>query len=409
MNRLKILFSIIFIISFVMCGVHGYGQSVNSKYIPKQIQKSITDSLPVNPAMTFVKNMGIGINIGNTLDAIGTHDWHSGENGWGNPNISRDFIRALKNHGYKTIRLPVTWAEYIGPAPDYKIGTCVFDDCNTCPNRMNRVEEVVKWIIAEDMYCILNLHHDGGHSDKSWILDAGDNPEKIADMFAKIWKQIAARFAGISQDKLIFESMNEVGFNTLYSRSKKRAYDTMNTLNQIFTDTVRQTPGNEDRFLLIAGYYTDIDRTIDAAFKMPADTISNRLILSVHFYNPADFTIAESNTGWGFRNNWGAAADYQEILTQFNKLRRAYLNKGIPVILGEYGVTLLNKIEDDRIKWMAAVTQTCLNYGVCPVLWDTGWKIDDKGKDFGGEVSREPPYALRNALKTVLSVLIQGD
>jgi len=401
MKIVKLILLFIIILAVVMCtpARHGTGNPVNSpeqEEILKHIPASIINSLPANPAMTFVQNMGIGINIGNTLDAIGTHTWHARETGWGNPVITREFIRALKNYGYKTIRLPVTWAEYMGPAPDYKISTCVFNDCFSCPDRMDRVEEVVRWILEEDLYCIINLHHDGGHSDKSWILNAAGNPGETANQFAAVWKQIAQRFSGVSHEKLIFESMNEVGFDTIWNRwggitGKNEAFDILNMLNQTFVDTVRQTAGNENRYLLIAGYWTDINQTCDPLFKLPADTIEQRIILSVHYYDPSTFTIAEErDNSWGFRESWGTVMDYHELTGQFNKLKINFLDKGIPVIMGEYGVTFKNKIEEDRIKWMTAVTQISLNYGICPILWDTG-----------GEINRRPPFTMRNTLKTV--------
>ncbi|MCL2264693.1 MAG: cellulase family glycosylhydrolase [Treponema sp.] len=400
MKNLKVLFVLLIIFSLIMCKAENkQPEDPLQEEALKLIPASIIDTLPVNPAMTFVQNMGIGINIGNTLDAIGTNDWHSGENGWGNPDITREFIQALKSYGYKSIRLPVTWAEYMGPAPDYNIGTCLFN-CGKCPDRMDRVEEVVKWILNEDMYCIVNIHHDGGHSDKSWILDAEREPEKVAQQFAAVWKQIAQRFSGIAQDKLIFESMNEVGFDDLWNRrigtgGRGEAYAVLNMLNQTFVDTVRGTAGNENRYLLIAGYWTNIEQSIDGLYKMPADTINNRLILSVHYYDPSIFCIAEeTNNSWGFRNDWGKPADYAHLTSELNKLKTFYLNKGIPVIIGEYGVTLKNKIDEDRIKWMAAVTQHCLNYGICPILWDTG-----------GEISRRAPYTMRHTLQRVWSIL----
>jgi len=401
MKKLKFLFIVIIILSVVMCKPKGNNQTGSDplqedalRFIPA----SIKENLPDNPAMAFVQNMGIAINIGNTLDAIGTHDWHSGENGWGNPNITRDFIKALKNYGYKSIRLPVTWAEYMGSAPDYKIGTCVFN-CGKCPNRMDRVEEVVKWILEEDLYCIVNIHHDGGHADKSWILGASKEPERVTAQFASVWRQAAERFSGVAQDKLIFESMNEVGFDDLWNRrgviGKSDAYDRLNMLNQTFVDTVRSTAGNENRFLLIAGYWTDINDSVDPLFKMPGDTIDHRLILSVHYYDPSVFTIAEErDNSWGFRDTWGNFTDYEDLKKQYNKLKVTFLDKGIPVIMGEYGVSLKNKDDDSRIKWMAAVTQISLNYGICPVLWDTG-----------GEINRHPPFVMRDTLKRVWEIV----
>jgi len=361
------------------------------------------------------KALGLGINIGNTLDAIGTNTWHSGETGWGNPVITREFIKALKNHGFKTIRLPVTWAEYIGPAPNYRIASCVFPDCSGCPDRMDRVEEVVNWILEEGMYCILNLHHDGGNSDKSWILSMSTNEEETLRKFEAVWTQIVRRFRNAS-DKLILESMNEVGFDDIWNRrsgnqsQKNEAYRKLNALNQSFVNTVRASGGgNATRMLLIAGYWTDIDATCDPLFKMPDDRVNNRLLLSVHYYTPPQFAVADNpNTSWGFRDDWGTAAtvseDMAELTRQFDKLKVSFIDKGIPVILGEYGVTKRNKVEEGRIRWMTAVTQICLDYGICPVLWDTG--INPAANNNSGEIQRVHPYAMTTTFRRVLDALI---
>jgi len=346
-------------------------------------------------AVDFVKDMGIGVNIGNTLDSIGSNSWTAGETGWGNPQITKGFIKALKKYGYKTIRLPVTWAEHIGPGPDYAIEEAW----------MNRVAEVVEWILAEDMYCILNIHHDGGEADRSWILGAATNVQGVTKQFATVWNQIAGRFAGAS-DYLVFEAMNEVGFSSLWDQwnpaknKKQEAFSIVNSLNQTFVNTVRNSnSNNKSRFLLISGYYTDIDHTCDPLFKMPTDTITDKFLLSIHYYTPATFCIAEElNNGWGFRADWGneatAESDNEELVRQFNKLTTTFIDDGIPVIIGEYGVTRQNKVEAGRIRWMTAVTQLCLDYGMCPVLWDTGLRN-------GSDIDRYAPYEMSDSLKSV--------
>jgi endoglucanase len=344
------------------------------------------DGDKIETVIPNLPGMGVGVNIGNTLDCIGTNTWTAGETGWGNPKITREFVKALKSYGYKTVRLPVTWAERMGPAPNYTIEKAWMD----------RVEEVVNWILEEGMYCILNLHHDGGEADKSWILGAATDRVGVSDRFAKVWKQIAGRFRNSSADKLIFESMNEVGFRG----DKSTAYEILNGLNQTFVDTVRADgSANARRPLLIAGYYTDINDTCDPRFLMPQDTQEVKLLLSIHYYTPATFCIAdETNNSWGFRADWGspatAAADNEEIIRQFNKLKTRFIDNGVKIIIGEYGVTQKNKVEAGRIRWMTAVTQACLDYGMCPVLWDTG-----------GEIGRNSPYTMSSMLKEVLKNL----
>ena len=358
--------------------------------------RSSANELPEGPSFEFVRNMGIGINIGNTLDAINNHvsETPAGETGWGNPPITREFIRALKNYGYATIRLPVTWAEYLGPAPNFQIAS----------ERMNRVEEVVNWILDEDMYCILNLHHDGGTSPKSWILKAGNDPQGITEQFKTVWRQIAARFSSAS-DKLIFESMNEVGFdiwnqwNSATNDKKPEAYRILNGLNQAFVDTVRASGGgNVSRFLLVSGYWTDIDLTCDALFKMPQDTLEDRMLLSLHYYTPAVFCILDQDASWG-RNqtDWGSRGDYDQLLDQFDKVRQNFIDRGVPVILGEYGVSFSRtKVEAARTRWIAGVTQTCLDNGICPVFWDTG-----------NDIKRSPStnYMMSDALKNAWAAI----
>jgi len=374
-NLKKFFLSALAILAFASCQTDGK-PSVQSSY---------------DTSVEMVRGMGIGINIGNTLDCIGTNTWIAGETGWGNPKITREFIAALKKYGYKTIRLPVTWAENMGPGPNYTI----------TETWMSRVEEVVNWILEADMFCILNLHHDGGESDKSWILKAGDDPVGVTKQFAAVWKQIATRFSGASE-KLIFEAMNEVGFkmwnqwDASTNGKKPEAFSILNTLNKTFVDTVRATGSNNtSRFLLISGYYTDIDLSCDPLFKMPTDTIDDHLILSVHYYTPATFCILEKDESWGKnQTDWGSTADYAELNRQFAKLKTNYLDKGIPVILGEYGVTFSStKIEAARTRWIAAVTQICIDNDICPVFWDTG-----------NDIKRSPAtsYAMSKALSDAL-------
>jgi endoglucanase len=334
------------------------------------------------PPVELVRDMGIGVNIGNTLDSIWDGPQAAGETGWGNPVITKSFITALAKHGYHTIRLPVTWAEHLGSGPGYLIEE----------TWMDRVEEVVNWCLDEGLYVILNLHHDGGGSQESWILNAANDPDGVTKQFSAVWGQIAARFSGAS-DYLIFEAMNEVGFDKMpYGDAQKL----LTRLNQAFVDTVRASgDNNPQRYLLVSGYWTDIDRSCDAQYQLPNDK-AGKLILSVHYYTPATFCIAENpNNSWGFKGEWGSGGDYAELASKFEKLQTRFISNTVPVILGEYGVVKnQHKDEASRVKWMSEVTQTSLDHGICPVLWDTGT-----------EISRYAPYAMSASLKAVMDTV----
>jgi endoglucanase len=350
-----------------------------------------------------LEGWGIGVNIGNTFDSLNTNSI-AGETGWGNPLVSRDYIRALKAYGFNTVRLPVSWVDHMGDAPNYTIDT----------EWMNRVEEVVNWILDENMYCILNLHHDGGgtatNNQKYWIkkISIPERETEVTNRFAKVWEQIAGRFRNAS-NKLILESMNEVGFDNLWNRyaggqaeGKAEAFRLLNKLNQTFVNTVRATGGkNENRPLLIAGYWTDITNTCDPLFKMPEDTAQDKMILSVHYYTPWNFCGGDSTT-------WGTTAHINELNRLFNMLQTNFIDKGVPVILGEYGVDIKSgsavKEPESRVKWMTEVTQICLDMDICPVLWDTGMRSNNQGM---ADIEREAPFAISKDLQAMLGGLKQ--
>jgi endoglucanase len=356
---------------------------------------------PPDTVKAFVMDMGLGFNIGNSLDSWG------GETAWGNVAINQTFIKALKNYGFKTIRLPITWAETMGPAPDYKINA----------SRLARVETIVNWCLKEGLYVIINIHHDGHGNSKSWIQNAPKNyPDNeanvtaVANQLAAVWKQIAGHFSNYS-NCLVFEAMNEVGFDELWKRyqggqteQKAEAYRILNLLNQTFVDTVRATgKKNASRFLLIPGYWTDIENTCDPLFKMPADTIEDRLTLSVHYYTPWDFA------GDSKRATWGTDSDINTLNNLFNKLKINFIDNSVPVILGEYNVInkkgSVIKAKEERVKWLSAVTKKCIELGICPVLWDNGGNTSSGFHDMG-EIYRDDPAVVSDALSEVLAAVL---
>lgn len=319
----------------------------------------------------LVRDMGVGINIGNTLDAFIDGGNKSPETCWGNPVITKAYVAALAEHGFRSVRLPVTWAHFIGDGPEYAI-----DD-----TRMERVREVLQWCRDEGMYAIVNLHHDGGYGDDPWILKANTDFDGTLAKYKAVWKHIAQSLKDMDEG-VIFESMNEVGFNDV---GKSEAFIRLNAFNQAFVDVVRATGGinSSARHLLIAGYWTDIDESCDSRYKMPTDP-AGRTILSVHYYTPSDFTIADKNSTWGYRETWGTEKDYDLLDSQFMKLYNGFISKGVPVIVGEFGVSVTDKDAASRAKWIEAVAKTALSYGACPVFWDTG-----------NDISRYSPYGFK--------------
>ena len=318
--------------------------------------------------MEIVDDMGTGINLGNTFDSTGNwfHDVPGQETAWGSPIITEKMIKGYADAGFGVMRLPVSWTVLMD------------DEGNINAEFIDRVEEVVNWILDSGMYCILNSHHDG------WSEKFYDDEAAAMELYEKMWKQICERFKDYGE-KLMFESMNEVGFDNMWNRyggtqGKAEAFELFNKINQKFVDIVRASGGNNgERHLLIAAYWTDFVHACDELFEMPEDP-KGRCAVSVHYYTPSTFCILSEDADWGkARSDWGSEADYDELNTHFDMMKENYIDKGIPVIVGEYGCTTSNKTREVAELWLNSVTEAALERDMCPVLWDTP----------GGEYDRE--------------------
>lgn len=329
--------------------------------------------------------MGLGWNLGNQLEA--SSGGLPSETCWGNPEITKELIDTVKAQGFKTVRIPVSYLDMIGDGPDYKIDT----------DWLDRVQEVVDYVVNNDMFAIVNMHGDGYYTvDHSWLLCAEDDDKQteIKDKYGKVWTQIADRFKDYDQH-LIFESMNEE-FNNDYGKPDANAYENINAYNQIFVDSVRATgSNNEKRWLLLPGWNTNIEYTAgdDYNFKIPTDNgckaDGKRIMISVHYYDPFNFTIDENKTAktqWGkyaVKNydNWGQE-DYVD--SQMALLNEKFVSQGYPVVIGEFGAQ--DKTEkfadynEFRRYWSEYLIKAAKKNGVVCVYWDNGY---NGNKGFG--------------------------
>lgn len=314
-------------------------------------------------AATMAVAMGFGTNIGNTFD--NTSMW---ETGWGQPLITQAYINGMASRGIKSVRVPVAWDTY---AVSGMIDA----------TKMNRVKQVIGWILSAGMYPVLNIHWDGG-----WIFNEGKADQyKLTDdvkaKFASYWTQIAAAFSDVG-NKLVFEGLNEEGrFYVNGDSSGTPDYAALNALNQLFVTTVRAQAGySKTRALLIAGFNTDFEKTCVDAFTVPDDpTGPGKLFLSLHYYVPWTFCGLDKVETWGSpKTTWGTDAEKAELTTLFSKASAFSKQRKIPVIIGEFGVTYGMDYPRDpasRILWMKMAAQAAFSYGMVPMLWDTGAEI----------------------------------
>lgn len=321
----------------------------------------------------LVEDMTFGWNLGNTLDVCQADRDGDGkinehveagekvdETLWGNPKATKELFTSLKKNGVNAVRIPVTWRDHM--------------DSNGNIDRewMDRVQQVVDYAYSQGMYVIINVHHDGGGDPKfgAWIIEESQKDyNTFLKKYKNVWKQIAERFKNYS-DYLIFESMNEVGFDTLYNKNKADAYNLINKINQDFVDIIRATGGNNaKRHLLIAGYYTDIERTCDSLYKMPDDK-AGRCILSVHYYTPWDFCTCDR------KHTWGTNSEVWQMETLIGKMKKNFVDKGIPVIIGEYAAS--GSDLSSCIFFIEKLNKLCSDYGIATFIWDSGSQVNRK-------------------------------
>ena len=352
--------------------------------------------------------MGMGWNLGNQLEA--SSNKVPNETTWGNPTITEDLIKAVKAQGFNTIRIPVSYLSKIGEAPDYTIDSAWLD----------RVQEVVDYVVGNDMYAVMNIHGDGYYTvDGSWLLCVDDNQDEIKAKYEAVWKQIADRFKDYDEH-LIFESMNEE-FDNTYGRPNKDGYANINEYNQIFVDTVRGTGSNNTkRWLLLPGWNTNVEYTAgNYGFVIPEDKLcesdGKRIMISVHYYDPYNFTLDENSssakTQWGKYatenfDNWGQE---DHVDSQMQMLHDTFVAEGYPVIIGEMGVQdkthLSESFNEYRRYWLEYVVKSAKANGCIPVYWDNGWN----GKNGFGLFDRTSCTVTQQSLIDAMIRAINSD
>lgn len=328
-------------------------------------------------ALEATRLMGNGINLGNTLEAcdnnvgIKTNTPLSYETHWGQPKTTQAMIDGMKAAGFDTIRIPVAWMTnathlYEG---DYTIDA----------DYMDRVEEVVCYARKAGMYVIINDHWDGG-----WYgmfgSESAETRALAMEAYKGMWQQIAERFRDYS-DYLIFESANEelggrfdensplyCSDSVVTYLNDDERYALTNEINQTFVDVVRATGGNNaTRFLLIAGYSTDINQTCDDRFQMPKDTVDSKLMVSVHYYDPWSYCGASSAVS---ATKWGKVSDYEYLDQQLAKMTK-FTEAGYGVVIGEYGaLPCSDGLKDNTLAYHTAFLDACTKYDLTNCLWD---------------------------------------
>lgn len=355
------------------CGTHT-GTDPVSTTAPAETTTTAAPEAPTEEkndltSLEVIRLMGNGTNLGNTLEAYNHSGYLNGTNpdgmetGWGQPYTTAEMFQDMKKLGFDTVRIPIAWTNGM----NFESGDYTIDE-----RLMNRVETVVNYALDADLYVIINDHWDG-----SWWGMFGAADEAVRDqameMYRSMWTQIGEHFKDYSY-KLIFEGANEELGDRLNDSdvtgskgklSPNQCYEKANEINSEFVKVIRSLGGkNADRFLLVAGYNTDITKTCDDRFKMPEDSAENKLLLSVHYYTPWDYC------GTDGVNSWGSPTDYEEQNGLFEMMSK-FSEQGYGVVIGEYAVMMKNGgIKEDTDRFYSNLLDNCDLYDFCPVLWD---------------------------------------
>ena len=376
MNRLKklsVLSAFTISISLILGGCSDSDLESNSD--SGLVSNSVSDGGEMREmtAIEYAKDMGIGLNLGNTMEAYNADDcdkiyytWmpEAGNNTpqdyeilWGAVVTTQEVIDGMKNAGFNTVRIPVYWGNMMADDGTYTINGDYID----------RIQEIVDYCMKDDLYAVINIHHFD-----EFIIRRNDL-ENCKKIFDTLWRQIAEHFKDYG-DKLVFEGFNEYLGGQQFNESgvladvpEDKGYELTNALNQTFVDAVRATGGNNaERVLIVSGYNTNIDRTTDVRFVMPADSAADKLMVSVHYIDNLCFWI--NQLGGQF---W---LDYSK--GQCELLKSRFTDNGIPVFVGETTSRYpLDRFAGDKqygtsSEMMEVILDMSADYGFVPVLWD---------------------------------------
>lgn len=331
--------------------------------------------VPESEGMDFIKELYLGWNLGNTFDAadvgnISAEHELDYEKAWCGDFTKIENIAAVKAAGFKTIRIPVSWHNHV--------------DENDRISRawLTRVKEVVDWCLDMDLYVIVNTHHD---NDEDFYYPDTAHMERSKQYLTAVWSQIAETFKDYDEH-LILESLNEprlVGtdYEWWIDRNNAQCKDAVaciNTLNQLFVDTVRASGGtNATRWLLVPGYAASPDGALNPDFAMPNDP-QNRVILSVHAYRPYNFALNKAGTKeWSLDN----AGDTGDIVGFMDNLYAKFVLNGVPVLIGEFGAMNKDNLEN-RVAFSAYYTACARAHGMSCLWWDNN-AFAGSGENFG--------------------------
>ena len=357
--------------------------TVKAVFIEHDPGIAFTETEFISPESVF-KWLGMGWNIGGNMDSV----WQgvSGETFNGNLPATQDLFNKVKAAGFKSVRIPVCWIGQFDSSNGYQINKAWLE----------RVGDYVHYCKNAGLNAIIDFHYDGwrnsdgymnweGVQENMFWLDLGracldaDFNNKMKEAIRCLWTHIARYFRD-EGDYLIFQPFNELSASpTLFgpNPSDEIASQVLAEWTQVFVDAVRATGGgNASRWLLIQGLGAHEILPTVKYLKLPTDYCSNnRLIVSVHCYEPYSFSH-------GFVDEWGHTAQIseqsiwdkdEEYLSEiFGLANETFIKHGIPVCLDEMGCRNRDSERGSQFQlyYLEYVAKVAHDNVIAPFLWD---------------------------------------
>ncbi|MCB8901287.1 MULTISPECIES: cellulase family glycosylhydrolase [unclassified Streptomyces] len=314
-------------------------------------QARVTVKVPAR-ALDAVAAMQPSWNLGNTLDAI------PDETSWGNPKATRELFKTIRAEGFRSVRIPVSWHDHQSTTAPYSVDAAY----------MSRVKDVVDWALAENLYVVLNVHHDSWQ----WIEKIATDHDNVVARFDALWTQISATFRNEPRT-LLFEGVNEPNFSNATAAQKTQFMDELNTS---FQKVVRASGGgNKTRLLVLTTQVgTPSQDLMDDLYATITALRDSNLVATVHYYSYFPFSV---NIAGGTRYDDNARNDAEDV---FARIHHTFVARGIPVYLGEYGLLAYpddnhpSRIErGEALKYYEHVGHLARAAGATTALWDPGF------------------------------------
>lgn len=341
----------------------------------KKVNATTLSGKQYSDSVDFVQRMANGWNLGNTFDS-----WDLKQKGdetqWGNPRVTKELLKKIKDEGYNSIRIP------------FSVVSRQDEENNIDPQFLSRYKQVVDWALNDGFYVITDLHADAYAWLKNW--DGNEDSPEYA-RFTKLWEQLADTLKD-ENDHLIFESINEPSF-----KDNKQQYKLLNKINVDFYNIIRKSGGNNrDRYLMLPTIgctpnsegMSSLDKTIQA-LKDP------RIIATVHYYSQYVYSNNIGKTSFDeklFKDK--DTTPRSDVDDTFKLINKNFTDHGIGTVIGEWGLLGYNRGNDilnpgethKYIEYMGEMQRK--NPGICLMLWDNGQHFDRqklvwKNKDFG--------------------------